>query len=147
MRDAKPLTGRKVLFIALAAFATVIAANMTMMMAATGSFPGLVVKNAYVEGQGWNDRAKAQRALGWTVSFSYREGALQVDLGPGSDAVAFDLTIGRPSSDRDDQRITLSPGQREVPLALEPGAWRIEIVSTSGPAYRASAQLVVPEAG
>ncbi|MEM0923054.1 MAG: FixH family protein [Pseudomonadota bacterium] len=145
MRQTKPLTGRRVLLIALACFATVIAANMTMLMAATGTFPGLVVKNAYVEGQGWNARAAAQKALGWHAEFAYRDGALSVALGDGSEDWPLLLTIGRPTRDDEDQRITLAPGQRRADLTLTPGAWRIEVATLDGPAYRASAQLYVPE--
>ena len=58
----KPLTGRKVLLIAVAAFGVVIAANLAMLLAATGTFPGLVVKNSYVASQGFDAKTAAQRA-------------------------------------------------------------------------------------
>ena len=58
--EPRPLTGRKVLLIAVAAFAVILAANLAMLLAATGTFPGLVVKNSYVASQDWTARTDAQ---------------------------------------------------------------------------------------
>lgn len=140
--SAKPLTGRKVLLIAIACFGTVIAANLTMLFAATGTFPGLVVKNSYVEGQGWNDRMAAQKALGWTANVGYADGILKVDLGAESDA-PLRLIVGRPSSAAGDVTLVLAAGERTTPIALAPGLWRVEIDTTDGPAFHATAHLTV----
>ncbi|MEM1164482.1 MAG: FixH family protein, partial [Pseudomonadota bacterium] len=69
------LKGGHVLMIAITAFGIIIAANMTMLFAATGSFPGLVVENSYIAGQGWNQRTQAQHDLGWTSEVLFQDGA------------------------------------------------------------------------
>ena len=144
------LTGRHVLIIAIACFGLVIAANIAMLLAATGSFPGLVVKNSYVASQGWNDRADAQRALGWRAAVVLEEGRLAVTLtgadGPVEDAV-LTARIGRPSSDAEDREIALTrtgAGRYAAPADLAPGLWRVEITSAS-PAYTVARTLTVPE--
>lgn len=64
-KSVKPLTGRKVLMILVAAFGIIIAVNMTLLYNAIKTFPGLEVKNSYVASQTFDDRAISQRALGW----------------------------------------------------------------------------------
>lgn len=140
----RPLTGKKVLLIAVAAFGTVIAANMTMMFAATGTFPGLVVKSAYVEGQGWNDRKAAQEALGWEAALLYESGALTIDLGEAAAGTALELLIGRPTVDAEDRRATVRAGE-PLAIALAPGAWRIEMKAMGDAPYQAVATLFVPD--
>ncbi|MEM7508953.1 MAG: FixH family protein [Pseudomonadota bacterium] len=139
-----PLTGRRVLLIAVLCFGTVIAANIAMVIAATGSFPGVVVKNAYVEGQGWNQRARDQQALGWQFRPHYDGATLSLGLtGEGSEAATLAVTIGRPTTDVQDRVRTLAPGTQTLPADLTPGVWRIELRSTGQPAYRSVAQIRV----
>ena len=78
--EPRPLTGRKVLLIAVAAFAVILAANLAMLLAATGTFPGLVVKNSYVASQGWDRKTEAQRALGWRAAADYGDGTVRVAM-------------------------------------------------------------------
>lgn len=142
------LKGYHVLAIAVAAFAVIITANMAMLFAATGTFPGLVVKNAYVASQGWNARTSAQQALGWEASISYGGGAVRVALVDDKGAqVETDLivTIGRPTTDAEDVTRTLATGAGSglVPVELGPGTWRVEIRTPDG-AYRRSTRLYIP---
>ena len=68
----RPLTGRKVLAIALGAFAVVAAVNAVFVVLALGSWTGLERRNAYLEGLDYNRtlaRAEAQRALGWRLDW------------------------------------------------------------------------------
>jgi len=147
----RPLTGRKVLLIAVAAFAVVLAANLAMLLAATGTFPGLVVKNSYVASQGWNRKTAAQRALGWQASASYGDDTLRVTMtGPDGAPVrglGVVAVVGRPASARDDVRLELTEGAEgyAAPLALAPGAWRIAISGTgdAGASFEAEAQIYV----
>ncbi|MEL6996655.1 MAG: FixH family protein [Pseudomonadota bacterium] len=145
----KELTGRHVLIIAIVAFGTIIAANMAMLLAATGTFPGLVVKNSYVEGVGWNARSEAQEALGWAPEIVYSDGAVTIDLKATGTikATQLELIVGRPSIDGED--IVLTAKARgdvfRVPVELAPGKWRIELRTLSGPQYRSTAALFVPE--
>ncbi|MEM9099269.1 MAG: FixH family protein [Pseudomonadota bacterium] len=146
---SRELTGRHVLIIAILAFATIVAANMTMLFAATGSFPGLVVKSAYVEGQGWNDRAEAQRALGLASEVSYHKGALVITIrnaeGRVIDLPDLTIQIGRPATDVEDQ--VLSAGSQGVyPVSLGSGQWQIDLKAPAT-GYRSTVSLYVPERG
>ncbi|MFK7942614.1 MAG: FixH family protein, partial [Paracoccaceae bacterium] len=142
------LTGRHVLAIACAAFAIIIAANMTMLFAATGTFPGLVVKNAYVASQGWNARTSAQQALGWKADIAYVDGAVRLSLTDRAGAPVetnLAVTIGRPTTDSDDKRRTVrvQGGVVIVPIQLAPGTWRIDVLTSDG-GYRRSARIQIP---
>lgn len=145
----KELKGYHVLAIAVAAFAIVIGANLAMLFAATGSFPGLVVKNSYVASQQWNEKAAAQAALGWRAGVGYAGGVVTVRLTDAAGAPVrgadLRLTIGRPTQDRDD-RVLAAPdagGLYRVPVALAPGRWQIKVATASGPAFARTALIEV----
>lgn len=144
----KELKGFHVLLIALGFFGIIIAANLTMLFAATGSFPGLVVKNSYVASQKWNDRTAAQTALGWQVGVVYADGvvtvALTADGAPVTDADLV-VTIGRPSRDDEDQvlKARAVANGYAVDADLAPGRWRVEVATATGPTFTKTAQIVV----
>ncbi|MEM0943650.1 MAG: FixH family protein [Pseudomonadota bacterium] len=146
----RELTGRHVLAIALSAFGVIIAANMAMLFAATGSFPGLVVKNSYVASQGWNARTEAQMALGWTSELSYSSGEVRVTIrdaaGGSVSGLALVATLGRPATDAEDRQITFEATGDEylAPADLEPGLWQVRIDTQEGPAFYKSVSLFVP---
>lgn len=149
--EGRPLTGRKVLVIAVAAFAVILAANLAMLFAATGTFPGLVVKNSYVASQGWNAKTDAQRALGWRAAAKYSEGTLTVSM-TGRDGMPVRglnvaAVVGRPASMREDQRLELaeSPAGYAAPLQLAPGRWRVAITGDdgSGNVFEAEGELII----
>ena len=137
--EPKPLTGRKVLLIAVASFGVVVAANLAMLFAATGTFPGLVVKNSYVASQGWDRKTDAQRALGWKAVAEYGDGTLRVVMtgqsGMPVTGLSIAAIIGRPATTRDDIRIELTEGVDgyATPLDLPPGQWRV-MISGANPA-------------
>ncbi len=149
--NGRPLTGKKVLLIAVAAFAVVIAANLAMLFAATGTFPGLVVKNSYVASQGWDRKTHAQRALGWKAVASYGDGALQVVMTGRDGAPVTGLSVvavvGRPASAREDVRLELAEEAEgyAAPLVLAPGMWRVAITGTDavGGSFEAAAEFYV----
>jgi len=148
------ITGKTVLIIAVSAFAVILTANMALLFSATGSFPGLVVKNSYVASQGFDARTQAQAGLGWDAAVDHAGGALAIRVtgadGGAIDGLAVTATVGRPATDIADRSLTLA-SQGEIytaPLALEPGRWqvRLEARDTQGRAYRAHATIFVPEA-
>lgn len=149
--EPKPLTGRKVLLIAVVAFGVIIAANMTMLLAATGTFPGLVVANSYVASQSWDKKANAQRALGWKAVATYADGALQVAMtgrdGAPVTGLSVVATVGRPASDSADVRLELAEGAQvyAAPLALAPGRWRVMItgLDAEGSSFEAAAEFQI----
>lgn len=145
----RELKGYHVLAIAVGCFSIVIGANLTMLFAATGTFPGLVVENSYVASQDWNDRTAAQQALGWEAEVDYADGKLSVML-TGADGAAVtgaDLTIkvGRPTTTADDQVLMVSAidGAYRANADLAPGRWQIEIATASGPDFRQMAHVTV----
>ena len=149
--EPKPLTGRKVLLIAVAAFGVVIAANLVLLFAATGTFPGLVVKNSYVASQGWDRKTQAQRALGWKAAALYGDGTLRVMMTGRDGAPVAGLSVvavvGRPASAREDVRLELTEAAEgyAAPLVLAPGMWRVAITGTDavGGSFEAAAQFYV----
>ncbi len=149
--EPKPLTGRTVLLIAVAAFGVVIAANLAMLLAATGTFPGLVVKNSYVASQGWDRKTAAQRALGWRAAAWYGDGTLRVTMTGRDGAPVTGLSVvavvGRPAGAREDVRLELAEGAGSyaAPLVLAPGMWRVAITGADaeGGSFEAAAQFYV----
>lgn len=134
-------------------FGVVLAANLAMLFAATGTFPGLVVKNSYVASQGWNAKTNAQRALGWRAEAAYAKGKLTVLMsGPdGARVTGLDVVavVGRPASARDDMRLNLAEGPAgyAAPLVLAPGLWHISIEGrdSQGSVFEAEAEFQVAD--
>ena len=153
--EPKPLTGRKVLLIAVASFGVVLAANLAMLFAATGTFPGLVVENSYVASQGWDQKANAQRALCWKAVADYGDGTLRVMMtgrtGVPVTGLSVAAVVGRPASTRDDVRIELTEGVDgyAAPLDLPIGRWRVMITGANaeGDNFEAVAEFRVTDPG
>ena len=104
-KPVKPLTGRKVLFILLGAFGVILTANMTLLYNAINTFPGLEVKNSYVASQTFDDRAVAQRALGWDPRVKYANGQVNLSIFANGEFIfpeTLDVRIGRPTHGRED---------------------------------------------
>ena len=149
----KPLTGGKVLAMLLGAFAVIIAANLAMLFAATGSFPGLVVKNSYVASQGWDARTAAQRALGWTATVGHDGETLTVAISgaEGEPVRGLDVTavVGRPASGAEDTALAMAEDidGYVAPVPLGPGRWRVDVAARGrdGERFAAKAELSVPE--
>lgn len=143
----RELTGRHVLGIVLTAFAIIIAVNLTMLFAATGSFPGLVVKNSYVAGVGWDARASAQRNLGWTADVTYTPGTLRIALTdrdghPVAGATPV-LTIGRPTTAARDYsaEAQFDGTAYTVPADLAAGRWRIDLTTDRPEAFATTVEV------
>ncbi len=134
---AKPLTGRKVLLITLAAFGTILAANIALMVSAIGTFPGLEVKNSYVASQRFNSERAAQRKLGWTTAVTGTASEVIVTLRDKAGKPVFpakiSLRVGRLTHNRDDQvfDLTYSGGAFRAPAMLAPGAWEARLSATA----------------
>lgn len=149
--DARPLTGRAVLAITLAAFGTIIAANVTLAVYAARTFPGLEVENSYVASQDFDAEARAQEALGWTATVEEVSGRMTLRLVDGAGAAVRpkDLTVlaTRPTEAREDTPVSLTfaDGVWTGPAVLPPGRWRIRIaaVAPDGTAFRTIRDLTV----
>ena len=153
--SGKPLTGGKVLAILLCAFGVIIGANLAMLFAATGTFPGLVVKNSYVASQQWNAKTDAQNALGWQAGVAHENGKLRVKLTDATGAPVHGLevtaVIGRPASGREDVALELvdTGGTYAAPATLGPGLWRVALRASdgNGSRYEAKTELFIGEPG
>ncbi|MHC0052399.1 FixH family protein [Actibacterium sp. D379-3] len=147
----KPLTGRKVLFITVSAFAVVIAVNLTMAFMAVDTFPGLEVKNSYVASQEFDTRRDAQEGLGWVIDSGYADGTLTVAFRQenGSQVTPKDFTVlvGRTTEARDDIRpeFTGYAGHYSAPVELGRGKWMmlVEAVADDGTPFRQRLELFV----
>lgn len=141
---ARPLTGRKVLFIAVAAFGAIITANLTLAYSAVQSFPGIEVKNGYIASQSFERERAAQERLGWNTGATYLKGDLNVVV-LDRDGVAAPLQdvvfhIGRPTTAAEVLEMTPMAGGSgwAAKIALAPGPWRLDIagVTPTGERFR-----------
>ncbi|MEM9783295.1 MAG: FixH family protein [Pseudomonadota bacterium] len=116
------------------AFLTIVTANMALVVAATGSFPGLVVANSYIASQDFEARKAAFADTGLTLAPAWEDGRLTLGV-TGEDGATVDglhvtASIGRPTFDSADRMIVLLPVEAGygAPLALEPGRWQAHFV-------------------
>ncbi|MCA2013157.1 FixH family protein [Cereibacter sphaeroides] len=146
----RPLTGRGVLAITVSAFGVIIAVNLVMAYFAVETFPGLEVRNSYVASQGFNDRMRAQQALGWTTEADLTGGTLRVRVTDASGApapvAAITAVLGRPTTEREDVTPALAfDGEAFVAdVEADYGNWdlRITAEAADGTAYTYRVDLV-----
>lgn len=149
--DERPLTGRKVLIITLVFFGVIIAANVTMMVSAIRTFPGLEVANSYVASQEFDARARAQRALGWEAEAVASLDGVRLQLRDSTGVlIAPDgliVKIGHPTNAAHDQVLEFRADADGLyaPAQLAPGPWRLFVDATApdGTAYSTRLSLVV----
>ena len=145
----RELKGRHVLLICIAAFGIIITANLAMLFAATGSYPGLVVKNAYVASQGWDERAAAQKELGWTATVTHAKGAISLALIGQDDRPVVGqapvVKIGRPTTSVDDRVVELVfDGEvYRAAVDLPPGRWRVDVAIGEPVRFTAAAEILI----
>ena len=134
--DDHPLTGWHMLAIVGLFFGTIIAANIALAIFATGTFPGLVVKNSYVASQNYNAllaEGRAQTKSGLNAQLSAKAGILQFRLADASGAPLCNLSVtayaGRPASSRDDRAIALHETGKfyQSDTALPAGRWVVDV--------------------
>lgn len=128
---AAPLTGRKVLLIAVAAFGVIITVNVIMAVKAVSTFPGLEVKNSYVASQTFDAERKAQEELGWSLQETYADGLLRLSFrdsqGYPVRVERLSATVGRTTESNQDliPAFRWQNGDYVADAALEPGKWMI----------------------
>ncbi len=131
------LTGRHVLFGLVAFFGLIVVVNVTMATFASGTWPGLVVANSYVESQRFNERldaARRQQALGYDLAVGQAEGRLTLVLrdraGRGVRILGGVVKIGRPVTRTEDRTIDVpaaADGSVSIADGLAPGLWIADI--------------------
>ena len=152
-RKGKPLTGGKVLAIAVGAFGVILTANLLLAFNAVRSFPGLEVDNSYVASQTFNDDLARQLSLGWEVSAAVQNGMLVLSFTDGEgrpvEVAHLDATLGRATHVRDDQApdFAYHRGTFTAPVDLAPGNWNIRLEATApdGTPFRQRVVLRVRE--
>jgi len=139
--DDHPLTGWHMLAIGSLFFGTIIAVNIALAIFATGTFPGLVVKNSYVASQNYNAllaEAQAQADNGLSAQLVAEAGILNLRIANASGAPQQDLSItahaGRPASSHDDRVIAFTEiGQfYQADTALPAGRWIVDMEARDG---------------
>jgi nitrogen fixation protein FixH len=133
------MTGTHVLVALVLFFGVVIAVNITLAVLANTSWTGLVVENGYVASQEFNrDLAEARReaAMGWSEEFGYHEGLITLTLRDKDERPLTGATVvvklERPSTDREDQTITLAEtrtGFYSARIALRSGLWDADVTA------------------
>jgi nitrogen fixation protein FixH len=149
--SSRPLTGRKVLFIAIAGFGVIIAVNLVLAYKAVTTFSGLVVTNSYVASQDFDSIRDAQDALGWNFEIGQKDGQLFVTLTDDQGVPVWPETVqavaGRPTTDRDDAPMALVATATgyiaDLPAAA--GNWLINFsaISADGTAYFKHATIYI----
>lgn len=128
----KEFTGKHMLAIMLAFFGVIFVANFTMAYFAFSSWTGLVVKNSYVASQQFNEKTAEleKAAFGVTATINYSDNQLKISLknigGHTIQATNVVVTLGRPSHEREDRTIALSPvgsGLYSAAFKLGEGQW------------------------
>jgi len=151
--NPKEFTGRKMLIVMLVFFGVIISVNVYMAYSAVSTFPGLEVENSYVASQQFNERAAAQRALGWTVEFTQEGDEVVLNL-QDSDGVAvipaaISATLGRPTFSGEDilLEFRLVGNEYRAKVDLASGPWRLflDAVAQDGTLYKKRMHLLVSE--
>lgn len=145
------LTGRRVFFIALAAFLVMLAPNIVLSVAAVKTFSGLVVPNSYVASQDFDRNRNAQVALGWTLALVHEGGAIRLTITDAAGRPVHPpqvaVTVGRPTTTRSDVPLTLEPTPAGYAAAqtLAPGRWLADVTATAadGTAFHQTRALIV----
>jgi len=110
----------------LLAFGTIIAVNLTLAFNAVQTFPGLVVKNAYVASQSFEAERAAQTALNWQVSAHLSGSDLTLTIRENGRSIApviEQAIFGRPTSVAQDQHPAFTRVQ---------GAYRAQVKGGAG---------------
>ena len=139
LNDENPFTGWHMLSVVILFFGTIIAVNLVMAFAATGTFPGLVVENSYVASQHYDEllaKARAQEKHGWKPTLTAEGGTLRFALADAEGRPVSSLLVGahvgRPSTTREDRSIAFtSAGDGYTALEpLPPGLWEVDLEAT-----------------
>jgi nitrogen fixation protein FixH len=143
----RPLTGRRVLAIALASFAVVAAVNAIMITLALTSFSGVETEDAYLKGLHYGQtlaRAEAQRRLGWHLAWAVAPApgghVLEVRLADAKDRPLRGLTLSarlrRPTNEDQDVSLSLAPAgdgvYRSEPAGFAAGNWNLTVLVERG---------------
>jgi nitrogen fixation protein FixH len=141
-KEARPITGRFVLFTFIAFFGVIAAVNGVMMTFAITTMPGLDVKNGYVASQAMNreiDAMRVQTERGWKADVSVQLtgplATVRISLAEpdGTPVTGLRMTarLAHPALTRADQSGALTerrPGDYSADIpAVQAGAWTLVV--------------------
>lgn len=150
-KPPRKITGWTVFTIFAGCFGIIILANLALVYAAVGSWPGLEAKNTYVEALGFDDRQKAQAALNWAVETDYEDGDVVLKFTDAAGKPVYlqslNVIVGLATRDAVDQSVEVSQFQRSYRGAIDlaPGNWQVRIsaVGLDGEPFRQRLSLIV----
>ncbi|MGQ7791563.1 FixH family protein [Faunimonas sp. B44] len=156
LNDDNPFTGWHMLGVTGCFFGTIIAVNLVMAFAATGTFPGLAVKNSYTASQDYNGllaAAREQEQAGWSADLAVEAGLLRFALrdaaGAAQPGLAVTAHVGRPGSEAEDRLIDFAavPGGYAAPEPLAAGRWEVDVEAHRDGTllYRETREVFVPQ--
>lgn len=131
----RKFTGRHAAMVFIGAFGVIIVVNFFMAYMAISTFPGLEVKNTYVDSQEFDARRTAQEKLGWTVTATWQGGTLALAITDAQNAPVevsvLDAVLGRPTHVRDDMTpdFKFDGSAYVAPLELDDGNWNIRMTA------------------
>lgn len=146
-----PLNGRKVAAIFLFGFGTIVAANLTLLYFALGTFPGIEVKNPYADSLGFEARREAQATLHWQTSarFDGKDIVFSLTDRSGDPVYVRDLqaVVGIATREGKDQPVDLvfKGSDYRATIDLPAGNWQLRLLATAqdGTSFRQILPLVV----
>lgn len=151
----RTFTGRHMLMVMIGFFGVVIGVNMLLATLAADTWTGLVVENAYVASQEFNEdlaRARQQQALGWHSTLSYAGGALHLSIvahnGKPLPGLSVTAILQRPTHEGEDRKLALEPspaGGYAAAVSLPRGTWNAEVEASDaqGRSYHRTFRLWV----
>ncbi|MEM7320938.1 MAG: FixH family protein [Pseudomonadota bacterium] len=130
-------TGKHAAAVFIGAFGVIIAVNLYLAFSAVSTFPGLEAKNSYVASQKFDERRKAQEALGWTVEANAKGGliilSIQDQNGNPVRVAGLSAVVGRATHVKEDAEpeFVFDGSAYVARLELGDGNWNIRIAARS----------------
>ena len=144
-KGGRELTGWHVLVMFVGGFGIIIGVNVFMAYSAVSTFPGMEVSSSYADSQTFDDRRRAQEALGWDASVALEGDTLILTLVDADGRPAYpaelDAILTRPTNRTEDQVLVLTRGPNgtlTAPVAVSEGRWRLRLtgMARDGTEYR-----------
>lgn len=130
-------------------FGIIIAVNVTMAYNAVTTFPGLEVKNSYIASQEFDQKRRAQEALGWEVSAEIQGNHVIMIItqnGAEITPTITSATLGRATVRDHDQTLTFTPSYDGLTAPITPveaGKWVLRLTAVAADGTEFEQQLDV----
>lgn len=135
----KEFTGRHMVIVLVCGFGVVFAVNALMATIAIRGFSGVTVENSYVASQNfntWLEKAKTQKALGWSTQLGRDEAShLQITATGIPDGASAIAVLRRPIGEQEIVHVDFAPQSNGIFTSIAPipeGRWLARLTLTSG---------------